>query len=491
MFDVLINELSRRFGIGEKARDLVSLLLALVFSPQHGGFLGLIERLKGTRFDGLVSSWLGRGENTAPSSKDLSDMLGTEVLNAIGERSGISTEKLFPVLQAALPSIIDKLSPDGVLPKPGETPVSAQALIAAISGSLPELPTHAKSAGVALSPKVQVVHSSPVVPHASHSHSDHDDSVTEGGGIGRWLPWAAMLLIAITGWYWFGGMGLGGMRTGAAGDAPVPARTAQASSATDALKSSGFQEPAGAATLWLKSNAEQLSAEGVLDSASLERLRAALQQHYRAEQIQLNTRSDSQLAVPAWFDALLSVVGKLPGSALELGLNGGVITLRTADFSTQAELIASLKAAFAGFELNGFSNDPAVMALEALKPGDFKVAELIAALNLMKVYFESGKADIRERSLEVLREAAQLIKTLPASTRIEVGGHTDNRGNLQDNQILSDARAKAVVAKLEALGVPSEILVARGYGSGNPIADNASKEGRATNRRMEFKVLAQ
>jgi adhesin transport system outer membrane protein len=71
--------------------------------------------------------------------------------------------------------------------------------------------------------------------------------------------------------------------------------------------------------------------------------------------------------------------------------------------------------------------------------------------------------------------------------RFEVGGHTDSSGTDAVNDPLSEARARAVVDHLVSGGIPASALTARGYGSTKPVADNATAEGRARNRRVEFR----
>jgi OOP family OmpA-OmpF porin len=71
--------------------------------------------------------------------------------------------------------------------------------------------------------------------------------------------------------------------------------------------------------------------------------------------------------------------------------------------------------------------------------------------------------------------------------RFEIEGHTDNTGTDAANQTLSERRANAVVDQLVRDGIDASSLSAQGYGSSRPIADNATPEGRAKNRRVEFK----
>ncbi|MGH8123322.1 MAG: OmpA family protein [Rudaea sp.] len=128
-------------------------------------------------------------------------------------------------------------------------------------------------------------------------------------------------------------------------------------------------------------------------------------------------------------------------------------------------------------------------ALSALVPGKFTADDLVKALNLMAVHFDPGSATISADSMDVLTAAANALKAAPAGSRVEIGGYTDNTGDAAANLKLSDERANAVRGKLVELGVSGEMLVAKGYGDANPLADNATEEGRAKNRRMEFTVM--
>jgi outer membrane protein OmpA-like peptidoglycan-associated protein len=70
--------------------------------------------------------------------------------------------------------------------------------------------------------------------------------------------------------------------------------------------------------------------------------------------------------------------------------------------------------------------------------------------------------------------------------RFEVAGHCDSSGTDAINVPLSEARARAVVDHLVGRGIPPSALTARGYGSSKPLGDNATAQGRAKNRRVEF-----
>jgi len=108
-----------------------------------------------------------------------------------------------------------------------------------------------------------------------------------------------------------------------------------------------------------------------------------------------------------------------------------------------------------------------------------------------RVFFKTGRAVILERSYSLLDEVAQVIMDNPHIKRVEVQGHTDNVGGDRYNQQLSEARARSVTTYLLSRGVDPTRLVSRGYGLTRPIADNNTEEGRAANRRVEFRILEQ
>lgn len=106
-----------------------------------------------------------------------------------------------------------------------------------------------------------------------------------------------------------------------------------------------------------------------------------------------------------------------------------------------------------------------------------------------RLNFETGSANLTADSKAQVDNIAAILKAHP-STRIKIGGYTDNTGDAEANLKLSDARAKAVTAALEATGIAADRLEAEGYGDQHPIADNATADGRAKNRRIAVSVRA-
>ncbi len=112
---------------------------------------------------------------------------------------------------------------------------------------------------------------------------------------------------------------------------------------------------------------------------------------------------------------------------------------------------------------------------------------LPVAVDLRGVEFDFDKSTLRPESRQTLDEATEVLRQYP-DIRVEVAGHTDSIGTVEYNQGLSDRRAQAVYEYLVGNGIASHRLSSRGYGELSPIADNASREGRQRNRRVELVV---
>ena len=110
---------------------------------------------------------------------------------------------------------------------------------------------------------------------------------------------------------------------------------------------------------------------------------------------------------------------------------------------------------------------------------------------LQPILFASGSSRIERDSMVIVRTVATLLKDNEDILQLRVEGHTDNKGKSDSNQRLSQRRAEAVVKKLIELGVESARLEAVGYGDARPVASNRTDDGRAKNRRIEFRILAQ
>lgn len=107
---------------------------------------------------------------------------------------------------------------------------------------------------------------------------------------------------------------------------------------------------------------------------------------------------------------------------------------------------------------------------------------------LNNILFELGKAVLTTGSYFELNKLLLVLQDSP-QMKIEISGHTDNTGNPVINAKLSTDRARTVVDYLVRKGIETARLSYKGYGSEEPVADNATVEGRAKNRRVEFKIV--
>jgi outer membrane protein OmpA-like peptidoglycan-associated protein len=109
--------------------------------------------------------------------------------------------------------------------------------------------------------------------------------------------------------------------------------------------------------------------------------------------------------------------------------------------------------------------------------------------NLESVYFDNGKTSLAINSKPYLQMVGQILAKYP-KLKIEVGGHTDNKGKKAANQKLSAGRADAVKSfMVEAAPELKGVLSSKGYGDSKPKAPNKTEAGRLQNRRVELKVL--
>ena len=109
-------------------------------------------------------------------------------------------------------------------------------------------------------------------------------------------------------------------------------------------------------------------------------------------------------------------------------------------------------------------------------------------ITLRNVFFDTGKWDVRSDSYPELERLVDLLGEV-TSLKIEIAGHTDNIGSESFNQSLSQRRADEVVKYLVSKGIEKDRLSAQGYGQSKPIESNDTSEGRASNRRTEFKII--
>ncbi len=449
MFDQLIQEVSGRFGLDTaKTRQLLGSTIALVFDDSRGGIAGFIERLRGAGLADALQTWRapGAGEPDPMRPGHVETLFGMPVLGALARRLGLSPAVAAAAIGTLLPGVIRQLG--------GQEAPLAQ-LPASVSGWVAQGRTLLADATPAVPPRRR-------------------------GGFGRLLRgllWLAALVIAVL-------LLLRACQPNRPASTTAPAAAEQVAAPA--------QAPATAPppNITLQTRGDRAEVAGQLASAQEKhRLIEALGAVFGPDKVAEQVRIDASLAPAGWMDRLVQMLPRLKGGDVKLALEGDHLQLDSSALPEAARFSLSdeVTRVFPDFRSEGLW-DRAMAALSTLKPG-FGAEDLVQALNQSTIRFASGSATLTADNADLLAQAATALRAAPAGTRVEVGGHSDNSGDAAANEALSRARAEAVVAALVAQGVPPDRLQARGYGASQPIADNATEEGRARNRRMTFTVL--
>ncbi|MDY3330438.1 MAG: OmpA family protein [Pelistega sp.] len=183
-------------------------------------------------------------------------------------------------------------------------------------------------------------------------------------------------------------------------------------------------------------------------------------------------------------DKAFNLVGKVASDAEKTSLVDKVKGILGSLFSVNADNVT--------VEAPAAAATPATEPTQATAAAEEPEAEVIADMSLDKldlnIVFDTGSSEIKQRYNRRLNAFAHYL--VENKRGGEIAGYTDNVGDAAANQKLSEERANSVRNYLIAQGVPAESLVAVGYGQEEPIADNGTAEGRAQNRRIEFKAQA-
>jgi OOP family OmpA-OmpF porin len=193
---------------------------------------------------------------------------------------------------------------------------------------------------------------------------------------------------------------------------------------------------------------------------------------------------DKLVAPPQWAQQVQRVLTPelLQVTQGRLRISGNVVELsgRTASDTVRQQVIAQMVTRL---------DNPTYTVRDGLRVAAPTQQMLDAAVARRTIAFEPGNAALTPSGMQVLDELIPLLRQF-AGRRFEVVGHTDDRGLREANLLLSAARAETVKAYLASKGIPAADIPTAGAGPDRPIADNLSAEGRARNRRIEFRVLA-
>ncbi len=101
------------------------------------------------------------------------------------------------------------------------------------------------------------------------------------------------------------------------------------------------------------------------------------------------------------------------------------------------------------------------------------------------IRFDVGKSTLKPESMGIINKVVEMMQEHP-DLKFSIEGHTDNDGDTESNQKLSENRAMSVKEKMESMGIDPDRLSTKGFGESNPVTPNTTAEGKANNRRVEF-----
>jgi len=237
----------------------------------------------------------------------------------------------------------------------------------------------------------------------------------------------------------------------------------------------------------------------VHDAGAKDSILDALKSVFGADKVQGDIAVDANRDPAPWRAKVVDALASLKTGGVEAVFDGDSVNVGGAIGDADRDrIIASLKSAFGDGLSYGVlkdhaadassANDKATTELTSLQSG-FAPKDLIATLNKSILNFPSDSAEVPDSIAPFLRSAAADLKQLRAGSVIEIAGYTDNTGDAAMNVALSQKRAEAVRDALVKDGADPSTLIAKGYGSADPIASNDTPEGQLRNRRIEYRVV--
>lgn len=117
LLDEIVGKAAGILG-GDKGEQsgLLGSVMEMVAGKESGGMAGLVQSFQEKGFGGIISSWIGKGENLPISADQIQQVMGSDVVQNLAAKFGISTEELSGKLAEFLPGAIDKMTPNGTLP---------------------------------------------------------------------------------------------------------------------------------------------------------------------------------------------------------------------------------------------------------------------------------------------------------------------------------------------------------------------------------------
>ncbi|MEO8073940.1 MAG: OmpA family protein [Acidobacteriota bacterium] len=513
MFESIISEAQKKLNLGDKAGVLLSTLLALMVNKADGGFSGFLERFKTAGLGDTAASWIGSSVNMPISNEQVESVYGEGTLKDISENVGLDYSTTTSATALMTPHIVDTLTPEGVVPTESDLFARVGGFLGGIGGAaagafgttgamandtVDRIGTAAAGTvdaggrvvgdGIdAVGTNAKIVGDN--VENSLHRVGDSLDGDDENSVLKWLIPLLLLGLVVILGFMFCGKSTPTTTVTNVNVNANVNRADTNVNVAAVKTVDSSFS---------LKADNGKYTVSAVVpDAATRKQIMDALTAQYGAGNVNFDGLKVDANAKPFganWWDNFGKLLPSLKDwKTGELDFVGNAITVAGGLPNAAIEQIKSL---FSGWKLPlsiaGESGATKQANEEAMKNlGEAKTAQqVVDALNVSIIQFDSGKSNVKPEFQPILQKAAEVLKAQPADTNIEIGGHTDNTGNAASNMKLSQARAESVKNELVKLGVSDTMLMAKGYGDTVPKADNSTEEGRFANRRIEYKVVS-
>jgi outer membrane protein OmpA-like peptidoglycan-associated protein/uncharacterized protein YidB (DUF937 family) len=462
LFDGLIKDIASQFGLGARAGPLIQELVRMVTSSP-GGIGGFLDKLRSAGLGSEITSWLGHTDVPALTSQQLNRAVDSDALSAIASRLGLNASAVSGAAAYALPKLIGALTPGGVIP----AHLASELVPPSIAPRLTQ-PFSERATIEQVAPRhIEVIHDR---PHMMN-----------------WL-WPLLGALAV--------LGLGSYLFSNANRTSVAPPVVQAPVALPAPAA-----PALPPRLTLSNDEGVIHYSGkVHDDGTRTSIINSLKAVYGTDKIQGDIGIDLNRGAAPWLVNFRAALENLKVPGVEASFDGNSVNLGGIVSDADRDRISnSLKTVLgSGLVLGTLSdrvsdlvstaNAKVVAALTSLKAG-FDPKDLVGILNQSIINFPSGASEVPASATALLQDAANQIKQLAPGTLLEIAGYTDSRGDLAANVALSQQRADAVRDVLIKAGVNPSMLVAKGYGSANPVANNDLVEGRFHNRRIEYHML--
>jgi len=469
LFDNLIKDIGTRFDLGSKAGPLIQELIGLI-GGQQNGVAGFLNMFRSAGLSSEVESWLGKTDGAALSAPQMEQALGGSIGDIAG-KLGLNRSAVGAALGYALPKVIGMLTPGGVIPT--IIPASAENFLDAAAPGSPSrvnefLARRAEQAA-----------------RGGERRSREADRDAEASSVlRRWLAPAAAALVVIGLLGYFASDKVG--------------HRADADSAALAPKAEAPPAPTVPARLALiNENGLIVYSGAVRDNATRALIIASFKKAFGPDNISGDLIVDRR-AYPAVWASNLKLAAlhdfKTPGA--QALFEGDTVSIGGAlSGSDRDKILSSLKSALGTqYVFTTLAEGAAPSSLAALKPG-FGGNDLVGALNRSSFDFAANSAEIAPSARILLRQAASLMKQLPAGTKVRIGGYADKISDpAADMQRLSQQRADAVRQALVDGGVDPVMVSAKGFGA----AGSATVEGRSSDsgvgrarvdRRIEFMIV--